>query len=118
MTALFIFLNKRCFNGLYRINSKGLFNVSFDIKTAGNSFHAYTKYRFDKESHIRLSKMFKELDKKGCFLMLTNHDTELIRDLYSEYNIEVVNVKRNVNSNGKNRKGVEVIITNYQYNIE
>ena len=162
MAALFIFLNKHCFNGLYRVNQQGLFNVPWNKKTSGvsinienilnisnylqnieifnkdfeevledcdeddfifidspydpiceNGFIDYSKEGFTKEDHIRLAKVFKKLDERGCYCMLTNHNTSLINELYYDFNIDIVDVRRSINSNGNDRKGKEVIITNY-----
>ena len=160
--ARLIYLNKHCFNGLYRVNSKGEFNVPFNGKLTGRSFDPdhlrdvstklklvefkcgdfaaavsdarsgdfvffdspydllnptsftdYTKEGFSYEDHVRLSDLFKELTTRGVKCMLTNHDTVLIRDLYKDFTITEVEVSRNINRNGSDRKGKEVIITNY-----
>ena len=79
------------------------------------SFEAYTKEGFDIESHKRLAKLYDELTARGCYCMLTNHNTELINELYGNkgYKIDVVSVKRMINSDASNRVGEEVIICNY-----
>lgn len=159
-----IYLNKACFNGLYRVNSKNEFNVPFGKKERVNTydggnlitvsnyltmndvkilsvdfeesvkdakkgdfiyfdppydsetstFNSYTEDGFGKDEQIRLAKVFKELDSRGCYVMLSNHNTSLINELYKKYNIHVIEAKRNINSNGKKRGKVkEVIITNF-----
>ena len=52
--ALMIWINKHCFNGLYRVNSKGLFNVPYNNKVNGKSID---------ESNIRaISEYLKNAD--------------------------------------------------------
>lgn len=162
-----IYLNKSCFNGLYRVNKKGYFNVPFNKKVSINTydrdnilnlssylnnqkvnlvcgdfekvcksaqsgdfiffdppydllktdtFDSYTKEGFGITGQKRLAKLFVELSKKGCNIMLTNHNTPLINELYKDFNIDILNVKRMINSNASNRVGEETII--YNYNLE
>ena len=78
-----------------------------------DSFVGYTKDGFSRKEHIRLSKMFQELDRRGVFCMATNHNTSFARQLYHDFSIDVVAAKRMVNRDATHRIGEEVIIRNY-----
>ncbi|MFT4243836.1 MAG: DNA adenine methylase [Candidatus Woesearchaeota archaeon] len=160
----FIYLNKTCFNGLYRVNSKGQFNVpmgsyknpdiiqeeklrrvskllqnvtikvmSFEKVVSlakkedfvyldppyyplkkGQSFTTYSKDNFLEEEQRKLFEAYNKLNKKGCYIMQSNSDTDFIKELYLNYNIHYVQATRIINCNGDKRGKInEVVITNY-----
>ena len=58
--------------------------------------------------------IFKKLTEKGVFCLLTNSNTEYIRELYSDYIISTVNVKRYINCDASGRADCkEIIIQNF-----
>ena len=89
------------------------FDPPYDSDTT--TFNSYTEDGFGKEEQKRLARVYKELSDRGCYVMLSNHNTSLIKELYKDFNIHVIEAKRNINANGKKRGKVEeVIITNYE----
>lgn len=81
-----------------------------------STFDGYQKNGFSEDDHMRLHDLFQRLTASGVHCMLSNSNTDFIKNLYAGYNIDVVPVKRNINRNGNARHGEEVIITNYKSN--
>jgi DNA adenine methylase len=58
--------------------------------------------------------VFRALDRRGCRLMLSNSDVPFIRDIYAEFQIDVVAAPRAVNCDAAKRgKVTEVVVRNY-----
>ena len=162
-SAMFIFLNKTCFRGVFRVGPKGFnvpyghydnpeiinkehleethcliqnvvfeccdFNTSLTIvepndfvyldppynKETDTSFVSYTENGFGLEKHIQLFDLCNELNNNNQKIMMSNSNTDLVKQHFPEekYNVEVVTAKRSINSKNPGSKTRELIIKNY-----
>jgi DNA adenine methylase len=159
--ARFLYLNKTAFNGLFRVNQSGGFNVPFgrytnpticdsdnlqeaakalqgvtiecqdfslsvssaqagDViyfdppylpKSSTANFVSYTKEGFGVKEHQRLAQLYKDLAGRGVSVLLSNADLPTVRKLYQEFQIDSIQAKRSINSDGDKRGLVgEVLI--------
>lgn len=158
--ARMIFLNKTCFNGLWRVNGQGEFNVpigshknpslydeenllaaSLSLQVVhldtqdfrdtlaqvqkGDfvyvdppyyplsptaSFTSYTKEAFGPNEQRELAALFKQAAQRGAQLMLSNSDTQFIRELYQGFTMHTVQARRAINCDGSKRGEVNEIV--------
>jgi len=134
--ALFIYLNKCGYNGMYRENSKGEFNIPFgkmnnpkiidEITLMNihnfvyrappyhNTFTDYTNNKFGEVEQTNLKHFIDKLTEKGVKVMLSNSATQFIKDLYCNYKQINITTKYSLGGKGADRGDKqELIIINY-----
>lgn len=88
----------------------------YDTLNETANFTSYNSSLFGRNMQIKLRDIFVELDKKWVKVMLSNHNTPFIREIYKDFKkgFKIVKARRNINSKASWRGEVEeIVIVNY-----
>ncbi len=78
-------------------------------------FTNYHEKKFLEDEQVKLRDVFSELDKRGCYVMMSNSHTDFIAKLYGKFNKHVVLANRAINCKAEGRGKIkEYVITNYE----
>jgi DNA adenine methylase len=76
-----------------------------------SDFKRYTSPQFYEYDQIDLAALIRVLANKGCYILASNSDTPLVRQLYQGFEFVDVQARRNINKNGNGRGAIgEVLI--------
>ena len=79
------------------------------------NFTAYAQDGFSQADQTRLRDVYRELDRRGAKLMLSNSDVPFIRELYRGFQIDTVMAPRAVSCDAASAAPCnEVVVRNYK----
>ena len=110
-----IILNKPFNNVINNANKNDLvyFDPPYYPLNTTSSFTSYNENEFLDDKQKELLNVFEALNKKDCFVLHSNSDTEFIKNLYKNYNINFVQANRFINSKSSGRGKIsEVLLRN------
>lgn len=81
-------------------------------KTA--NFTSYAGRCFTAEDQKKLAHYAKKLAKKGAVIIISNHDTAFIRELYQNASLHTINVTRSISCHGHSRQKAAEIIAYFE----
>lgn len=93
----------------------------FDPPYYGTGYQQYSADGFNVNSQLNIPKVFKELDKRGNKLIMSNSDVSVIYSYFKDYNINIIQTERRqvaldgiTKDNMKDaKKWTEVVVLNY-----
>jgi DNA adenine methylase len=86
------------------------FDPPYDPLPGANSFTAYTGKGFDWSDQVRLHDRANQLAGKGVRVVASNAATDRILELWSDWRIEIVEARRNINSRGNGRGAISEML--------
>ncbi|GMA63209.1 hypothetical protein GCM10025859_36490 [Alicyclobacillus fastidiosus] len=79
-----------------------------------SNFTSYQAGGFSAESQIRLARVARDLASRGVFILISNHDTPLTREVYQGASFVEFEVQRNISRDGGNRGRAKELLAIYR----